>query len=224
MIQIRRSDEPGLLQTSTAQDRYSQPEVVRALWKMQHGKCCYCEQKIPRTGHGKTIEHFRPRHRYDALTNAWHNLLLACPACNGKKSDKFPCAQDNTPLLIDPSDPAVDPETELQFIVDHMAADFCSVRARGASQKGRRTRDVIGLAGSEHIRRRRKYVKKIFLAYLDLLAEDTDEGNQLTQQQKREHFESLLAANNEFAALTRECARAWKLENHFGVLIPAGPE
>lgn len=56
---------------------------------MQHGKCCYCEQKIPKEGHQKAVEHFKPKSIFKYFINDWDNLLLACPQCNGKKSDKF---------------------------------------------------------------------------------------------------------------------------------------
>ena len=74
------------------------------------------------------------------------------------------------------------------------------------------------------IRRRRDYFKEVAVAYFALVAEYTPECDPLAQQQQRENFESLLAANRPFAALARECARAWNLENRFEVSIPTGPE
>ena len=84
---------------------------------MQHNKCCYCESYIAESGSGKQVEHFRPRSQFKELQHDWNNLLLACADCNWAKLDGFPVAGNGEPLLLDPSDPDVDPEDHIEFIV-----------------------------------------------------------------------------------------------------------
>jgi hypothetical protein len=37
-----------------------------------------------------TVEHYRPKSRFRALTNEYSNLLYACGVCNGYKADDWP--------------------------------------------------------------------------------------------------------------------------------------
>lgn len=68
--------------------RYSHEEVREHLKKMYSGLCCYCESRI---GHVATenIEHRKPQRHFPKSTFSWDNLHLACPKCNGAKSDKW---------------------------------------------------------------------------------------------------------------------------------------
>ena len=116
---------------------YNWKIVKDALWRMHHGKCCYCEKRIePADLH---VEHFRPRgafrqtsdgdHEYPGyywLAYSWDNLLLACPTCNRTKSSKFPlkCPNlrarshnddlgDEAPMLVNPA--VDDPRDHIRF-------------------------------------------------------------------------------------------------------------
>ncbi|HEY4108664.1 HNH endonuclease [Puia sp.] len=61
---------------------YADKSVRKALGKMFHGKCAYCESQITAIYSGD-IEHFRPKGRgYYWLAADWENLLFACPFCN----------------------------------------------------------------------------------------------------------------------------------------------
>ncbi len=57
--------------------------VLKVVYKE---KCGYCEQ------HQELMnkDHYRPIALYKWLDNSWDNLVLCCPTCNSKKSDKFP--------------------------------------------------------------------------------------------------------------------------------------
>lgn len=99
-----------------------------ALWRAQHGKCCYCEHR--EQSKRRDVEHFRPKtranrlpgsledHGYWWLTWTWENLFFSCDNCNRApaKVDKFPLAPGSAalqphqlppgqerPLLIDPA-------------------------------------------------------------------------------------------------------------------------
>jgi hypothetical protein len=113
--------------------------VSEHLWKKQHHKCCYCENKI-REVHND-VEHHRPKgganrkpgctdtHGYWWLAFTWENLLFACRCCNrSEKNDRFPLAPGDTalrpseqppgdehPHLLDPADAATNPVEHIQF-------------------------------------------------------------------------------------------------------------
>jgi uncharacterized protein (TIGR02646 family) len=107
MIRITRGPEPANLVTirnaqlavlrtlgrePTSKEINGYSVVAEDLWKAQHHKCCYCEQRIPKGFND--VEHYRPKavaarqpgsndtHGYWWLAFTWENLLFACPACN----------------------------------------------------------------------------------------------------------------------------------------------
>ena len=241
MIKIRRSDCPDVLKNSPSDGtRYNKAQVVKALWKMQHEKCCYCEQKIPQEGHLKTVEHFRPQSVFRGLKNDWKNLLLACAQCNGKKSDKFPIEltddsgnpkvvylktdSNGNPLIIDPSVPDIDPEEHIDFIVDDKHEDYGIAFAKNDSDLGQTTIQVIGLYRSYYTRKRKYFYRRILLQYYMILLNAKEENDGLTLQIYKDHFKLLLSAREEFSAFARAFARHKRLQERFGVRIPVGAE
>lgn len=223
MISIKRGGCPAVLNNASSDgNAYGDPTVIEALSKMQHGKCCYCEKSIGKSGHDRAVEHFRPQGNstFRPLRNTWSNLLHACSACNGKKWKHFPVDADGTALLIDPSDPDIDPEDYLDFNVD----DFDDIHrgrifAKNASQLGSTTIETIGLDLVARRHERFSVYKNLLGAYADILdARD----NKTTLQQKVRAFESMLGANNEYAAFARAFARWKRLDTRFGVRICKG--
>jgi uncharacterized protein (TIGR02646 family) len=110
----------------------------RALAKMQHLKCCYCESRL-QDERWEHVEHFRPKAEvqreqggqqadgYWWLAWTWNNLLFACQRCNHAKGTFFPLLEGSTnlqaeqqppggeqPALIDPADEG-DPREHIQF-------------------------------------------------------------------------------------------------------------
>lgn len=238
MIKIKRSSCPKKLKKSKAVNAYRLKIVVSALWKMQHKKCCYCEMNLPETGHGKAVEHFKPKVVFESFANDWENLLLACPQCNGSKSDKFPVEltdeQKETKviflkknsknkkagrlLLIDPSDNRVDPEKHIGFVVE-TTEDYGVPYARNGSPRGRATINTVGLDDNYYCRERREFMLEILeQTYFQLLAADLYDRQQ-SLDNSRQKFESYMAEDHRFAAFAREFARAKKLDR-FGIEIP----
>ncbi len=105
---------------------YKNKNVAKALKKMFHGKCAYCESEIGVISY-EEIEHFRPKGAlklkvkeklkypgYYWLAMKWDNLLVSCPKCNKIKGNFFPLVNENNrlrnhlqtsqeePLLINP--------------------------------------------------------------------------------------------------------------------------
>jgi hypothetical protein len=70
--------------------RYNSQDVKKALRAECNSKCMYCESEVDHIGY-LHIEHIRPkaRHKFPELTYEYENLGLACPVCNGNKSDTF---------------------------------------------------------------------------------------------------------------------------------------
>ncbi|HZW40405.1 MAG TPA: HNH endonuclease [Ignavibacteriaceae bacterium] len=243
MIKIKRPQCPQLLkmQRKNCND-YNKTKVVKALWKMQKKKCCYCESLIPEAGHMKAVEHFRPKSIFRNLTNHWPNLLLSCSQCNGKKSDKFPMKLCNKNgqnsviwlkkdsknrslinkfgklLLINPSDPNVNPENELDYILDDTEVYFGQIIHK--TELGEATIKVIELNSVLYISKRRDcYRRKLYPALLNLCeAMDREDINEI--RIKKATFEALLNSESELAGFARSFARYKKMDKRYKITIP----
>lgn len=116
---------------------YRDPQVRMALKELFHGKCAYCEQRLPENFE---IDHYRPKNRvaerpdhdgYYWLAYKWTNLYPACTYCNQKrkdppqwddqqtgepqgKCDQFPIHEESKRAMR-PSDPLAD---ELPYLLD----------------------------------------------------------------------------------------------------------
>lgn len=74
-------------------------DVVKVLWEMHRGKCCYCERRRDMKRE-RDVEHFRPKsgiaedrdHRgYWWLAYDWENYFSSCKKCNQyHKKNHFP--------------------------------------------------------------------------------------------------------------------------------------
>lgn len=244
MIKINRAASPKVLIDSPKKGTfYNTKEVVKTLWHMQKAKCCYCEQRISDEGHSKAVEHFQPKSIFKFLRNDWGNLLLACAQCNGSKSDKFPVEltnDKNNPkvvylkktsskkkgrtLLINPSDPTIDPEDHIDFIVDESQFEELGIpKEKNGSKEGRLTIDVVNLQAWHYTNRRRTFLLQTLLPeYHTLLnAYHMDQQNIVTN--KKDNLRTYMSANEEFAAVARAFCKAKKLDKHpFNIDIPSG--
>ncbi len=77
---------------------YGHDDVRLALDQIYKSKCAFCETD-PSAGVTMQVEHYRPKAKvtganthpgYYWVAYKWSNLLLACPACNNKKRNRFP--------------------------------------------------------------------------------------------------------------------------------------
>jgi uncharacterized protein (TIGR02646 family) len=130
--------------SNRTQKRYAFPfnrefdrEIKTILHEHSHGKCAYCETKIPSPEYG-TIDRFRPHNGvrdnkeyfkdlYWWLCYDWDNLIYSCKDCNQYKANYFPIAgeralspkeqlENERKLLINPY--TDDPVNHLQFSID----------------------------------------------------------------------------------------------------------
>ena len=230
LIRINRTaPAPSVLSHSTAKERYSYPEVIQALLQIQYQKCCYCEVYIAESGSGKQVEHFRPRSQFAELEYEWTNLLLACADCNSAKSNKFPVSGAGEPLMLDPSDPAVDPEDHIEFVVRGKPVSGTDGTGRlpaglavprNGSPRGRETIQAIKLSGSQHVKRRNETLDKLHLYYSRLLAENKRAtlGNGDTQQIEwlKNEIRRVIASDSTYAGLARTFVREHRV-SIFGI-------
>ena len=237
MISISRCAAPACLTDAPSESsRYKKGQVVEALWRMQHGKCCYSEISIPGTGHGKAVEHFRPQAEFSWLRNEWINLLLVCPQCNGKKSNHFPVmltananetkvvfnnpTAEGDAAIIDPSDDSVDPETHLSYVIDDDDPLYGQIIAKDGSALGQTTIDVTGIGEEFFVRERRKRLLYILEEKYHMILREKLLGCEDTLQIQLDQFERFLQSDQEFAGLSREFARQHKFVERFGIAIP----
>ncbi len=241
MIKIKRAGCPGVLKDSPSTGkRYKNPTVVATLWKMQHGKCCYCEQYIPEKGHLKAVEHFSPKSVYKKRRNDWKNLLLACAQCNGQKSDKFPTElTDNSdeakvvyqkrdsrgrPLIIDPSDTKANPEDHIGFVVDDRGGDLGNPKVKSDSPLGRTTINTVGLHGQFYVEKRQTFYFDTLIPVYYILLKAKQKKERIVLQSYKDKFVMFMSAKGEFAAFARAFARDRCLNEKFGIRIPVGAE
>jgi uncharacterized protein (TIGR02646 family) len=160
---------------------YAHEKVREHLGKSHHGKCCYCEVRIPVPYASSHVEHFRPKaysqqqngskKRYPGyfwLAYEWTNLYLSCQFCNvSHKRNLFPlgCPEHRAKkdgdslsperaLLLDPGG-VEDPR-------DHI--EFHDEVPRGKTDIGRKTISTLILddgAHDEWRRERLEYLREL---------------------------------------------------------------
>lgn len=234
MIRIRREECPRFLKRrKLGKKAYKNDQVVDVLFKMQHGKCCYCEVKIGCRGHEKTVEHFRPKEEryFPELKNEWENLLLACSICNGTKENHFPTTgngpRDGNPLLIDPADPDdVDPEDHITFNVafeDHDGLLGVAVEVNN-SARGIAMMDYSGIRLSVKKNARRCHLfRRLFRDWMDV-TEAGDQKDEVAKQAVLERIRSSMRSNAPFAGLARAFYASVQLTKRYGLQIPTGAD
>lgn len=115
-------------------DRTVRPTVRSTLGEMAPGRerCMYCGDN-----QGSDVDHFEPLSRNPLRTFDWLNHLLACSICNSHfKRDRYPLAEDGTPLLIDPT--VDDP-------LDHLRLSLTAGAYHPVTERGAATIEVCGL-------------------------------------------------------------------------------
>ncbi|MCZ6655104.1 MAG: hypothetical protein O7D91_19010 [Planctomycetota bacterium] len=240
MIQITRGECPDCLKESpTKGDLYRRKEVVKALWDMQHGKCCYSERYLPQTGLDKHVEHFEPKSIFTWRRNEWNNLLLVSPQCNGRKSDQFPMVMasdeedesiakvvyltqpaDGEPAIVDPCSLDDDPERHLTYVLDDREELYGQVIPREESPKGRITIEVTGIDDDIFYRERFERLTDVLQREFANLLRVKKGRNEDAVKAAIHTFEILVASNTEYAGLARDFAREKKLDERFGLVIP----
>lgn len=131
MIKIKRCECPNLLKNKPLRAHYyNNQDVTDDLLNMQYDKCAYCEKLLDQE---KEVDHYIPREDliievdengkkiYDwNRLNKWENLLYACRKCNGAKKKVSPFGKiSGERVIIDPTEPNIDPEEYIDFIIEN---------------------------------------------------------------------------------------------------------
>lgn len=161
------SRPPSLTSEDFEKALYGSAEVRKALWILQHRKCCFCEKKIEIKY--SWVEHFRPKTRafdlegrsragYWWLGYIFENLYLACAICNNVKRDRFPLEPGARPLEAEAL-PWAAAEPEAALLIDpgyedpeeHLAWVYYEGRLRviGLDERGKATVEVTKLDRDE---------------------------------------------------------------------------
>ncbi len=154
---------------------YGHTTVKSLLIEIQHGKCCFCEQKRPHGREGD-VEHFRPKTGFQInarsplikpgyywLAYNFDNLFYACKVCNQEyKKNLFPltnekkrafCHEDDwrfeDSLILHPE--YDEPAEHIEFI-----AEFA--KPKNNSLKGKATIELVGLNDPKLVEQRSKYL------------------------------------------------------------------
>ena len=241
MISINRLSAPEFLTKRNdefAENNYSHPTVRARLKEMQFYKCCYCERDLKELESEIEGEHFIPRkspsHKNANnetqwhLVNAWNNLLLSCRTCNLVKGAKPPFSNAGIRLIIDPSDPNIDPENEIKFDINDDVLSLYDLNR--SSPLGESTIESIGLYTNLFLigkfRKARTSIESEFNNLLTAIEnEDVVSMNDICTQ-----ISDLTRANTPFAAFCRSVVRMRqkklresdipKLEAHYRKTFP----
>jgi len=152
---------------------YRTPELVRILEQLFFKKCAYCEGNYAATGYVE-VEHYRPKSLYYWLAADWCNLLPSCKRCNNGKLSKFPLLDPRkqarrrgdekreTPLLLDPCDPARTrrPERHLTFSLEDGTIQAVEMRGQ-PSAIGMASIEVYRLARPDLSQLRRDWAIRV---------------------------------------------------------------
>jgi uncharacterized protein (TIGR02646 family) len=87
--------EPSIWPLNTACDR----ETRKRLFEASGDRCAFCDGLMKITSKA-TIEHFRPKSRFQNLKAVWSNLFPCCDQCQSAKLEKFDEA------LLKPDEPS----------------------------------------------------------------------------------------------------------------------
>lgn len=152
---------------------------VRAVYvRLQHQKCAYCErllsdqEKVP-AGHGRPVDHFRPKSLYPLLAHEPLNYAASCVDCNSAlKKFQFPIEapsrlkahtdlrklKQEKPLLIYPiGDVDDDPESLITFVGYTATAVFQSGYRH---RRARKTLELFRAGPVETVTRRELLVER----------------------------------------------------------------
>ncbi|HEY3840902.1 MAG TPA: hypothetical protein VGL72_30225 [Bryobacteraceae bacterium] len=187
------------------------------LFELFHGKCAYCECK-PRAGQRGDVEHFRPKGKvtedpdhpgYYWLAYDYRNYLPSCSSCNQPARAKlthFPVTGPHaheprslpaeSPLLLNPLDPATDPFQHLEF--DEMGAP----RPHLGSPKGENSRTIFDLDRPDLTEARFEAIQKLEGDWNGRISQNTSISTAYLELQKE-----IRSGDREYSA-----AQLWALD------------
>lgn len=86
----RRSRDPAaVFRWATHEGRPVNQLLIEPLRRLTDAHCSYCDGYPVSTTSPETIDHFRPKSTFCALSYSWDNLFYACGSCQGAKGEQF---------------------------------------------------------------------------------------------------------------------------------------
>jgi uncharacterized protein (TIGR02646 family) len=187
------------------------------LARMQHHKCCYCE-KLEEQPKYRDVEHYRPKASYWWLAWTWENLLFSCIDCNREyKRGQFPLEDGSSPLVpeqsppgnelplvLDPSDPVIDPVEQIRFRRERVQGNERWV-PHGLTARGRKTIEVCGLDRPSLLDLYRRHVMNVVRPRVEPFFDAHRACNTKTAVKSwQTAIRSLLAPGQQFRALSHD--------------------
>lgn len=214
---------------------YAHIEVKKALERLFHDKCAYCESKMTGTSDWD-VEHFRPKGRvaeredhpgYYWLTYAWENLYPSCQHCNqrrkdrprwedptaypaGGKVDQFPLLDEST-RAMEPSD---DVDAEHTLLIDPCFDDpeeylgydpTGQIFSLNDNRYGEETIDVLHLSRVRLRDLRCEIVVAVRFA-LKFIASAVTAANASLAEDLRAFLDNMQASKSQYAGIARYVA------------------
>lgn len=204
------------------------------LFKMHHGKCCFCERKRDKARE-PDVEHYRPkcgvtedqRHPgYWWFAYAWENLLWSCKSCNeDKKLNHFPISGRRArseganlaaerPRLLNPAED----DCEQLFLYDWEETQemLVKMQVKDDQARGITTRDILDLNRLESLRERGTYIQLVLkpIAY-GLIAAREHGGLPEKKQECISNLKKTISSESEFSGLARAYFRKFHLSEYF---------
>jgi uncharacterized protein (TIGR02646 family) len=202
------------------------PEVRKALERLFHGKCAFCETNYSAVSL-MDIENFRPKggaigtdgklslYHYWWLAYEWFNLYPACAECNRSKGSRFPVDGERAPLRANETeirkerallfDPCVDyPESDLVFAIDGNVAS--------SSVRGRTTIDTYNLNRSALVTRRMMYGASLKLQWERVTDLKMQKSRASELDRELRVLSKYLAPDSEFIAMCRSFLQQWSFD------------
>ena len=214
-----------------AEGVYRHIEVQKALEKLFHGKCAYCESQLEETGWN--VEHYRPKGRvaesqdhpgYYWLAYRWENLLPSCIPCNQRRQDK-PSWDDPIPgqtqgkldqfPIADETKRATGPEADLKqeqpllfnpcindFKAEFHYNQFGQILEENQSQRLKETIRICHLTRSR-LRKKRTLVIKRAAKFISTIRKYEQTQPEVAKEVRELFWDNLLGDNCYFAAVAR---------------------
>lgn len=221
---------------------YMDTSIRKALVKLFHGKCAYCESLIQHVEIGD-LEHYRPKSsvigadgthhpdHYFWLANDWDNLLISCTRCNRKhknelldgkyaisgKGDHFPILNEENRAPILTTGKALDNEGALILNpCEDEPADHLTFLEDGSvvseTKRGQVTIEILGLNRMDLVNARLRKVHQINEAK-ELLEKAVESQELKILEMVVKQLREFRQPYQEYAGLARQFIRVDVLED-----------
>ncbi|HKV34686.1 MAG TPA: AAA family ATPase [Pyrinomonadaceae bacterium] len=210
---------------------YKDKEVKEALVALFHSKCAFCEQRLGAADQPLDIEHFRPKNgavdldgkyshdHYWWLAYEWFNIYLSCVECNKSKGPRFPVKGERAKVQASEAEIRSEDALLLDPCADHPEDHLIFDRkgnVASSTERGRATIEIFNLNRSSLVEKRKDHAMRLMevwnSAFSHSVTKDLFEKTELPLRLQVLDMSGMLAPDQEFVALTRQCFQQWSVE------------